>query len=135
MVYCSKPYFMYTYSFEKLEAWQIARKFVVAIYQITKSFPAEEKYGLVSQIRRAALSVCSNLAEGGGRFGTKDQLHFFNIAYSSLMEVLNQLIVAGDLGLIDDDTYSSTRSQVELLSAKIGALRNSRKRDILNPQP
>ena len=123
----AKPYYMYTYNFEKLEVWQLARKFVVKIYSATSIFPTEEKYGMVSQLRRAAISVCSNLAEGSSRSGLRDQLHFYNISYSSLMEVLNQLIISMDLGWINSEQLKVFRSDLEILSAKIGALRNSRK--------
>lgn len=105
----------------------MARKFVVGIYRITALFPREEKYGMVSQLRRAAVSVCSNLAEGGSRFGVKDQMRFYNIAYSSLVEVLNQLIISTDLAWISPETFQPVREEIELLSAKIAALRNSRK--------
>jgi len=123
----AKPYYMYTYNFEKLEVWQLARKFVGKIYSATSTFPSEERYGMVSQLRRAAISVSSNLAEGSSRSGLKDQLHFYNISYSSLMEVLNQLIISMDLGWINSKQLEVLRSDLEIISAKIGALRNSRK--------
>ena len=76
---------MHTYSFEKLEVWKEARELVVWIYSITKEYPSEEKFGLVTQLRRAAVSVVSNLAEGSSRKSAKDQAHFSQIAYSSLL--------------------------------------------------
>ena len=75
----------YRYSFEKLRVWQNARKFVLDVYKITNNFPAHEKFGLVDQIRRAVVSVPANIAEGSSRLSAKDQAHFTNIAYSSLM--------------------------------------------------
>lgn len=77
---------MYVYPFEKLVVWQLSKKLVVRIYGLTKEFPAQEKFGMVSQMRRAAVSICSNIAEGSGRFTAKDQSHFYSMAYSSLME-------------------------------------------------
>lgn len=77
----------YQFSFEKLEVWQMARKLAVRIYKQTQSFPNEEKYGLTSQIRRSALSIGSNIAEGSTRASAKDQAHFTTVAYGSLMEV------------------------------------------------
>ena len=84
---------MHTYAFEKLEVWHDAKQFVVTIYKITGNFPAEEKFGIINQIRRASIAIASNIAEGSGRKTTKDQSHFYHIAYSSALEVLNQLII------------------------------------------
>ncbi|WGK63984.1 four helix bundle protein [Croceiramulus getboli] len=79
----------YEFSFEKLEVWSDAKDLVKQIYTQTKKFPDDEKFSLTSQLRRAAVSVGSNLAEGTSRRSKKDQAHFSNLAYSSLMEVLN----------------------------------------------
>ncbi len=116
---------MYTYSFEKLEVWQLAKKLVVLIYEVTRMFPAEEKYGLVSQMRRASVSICSNLAEGAGRKTQKDQSHFYTIAYGSMLELLNQCIISKDLNWINDDTYPLLRQEIDRVSVRINALRNS----------
>ena len=77
----------YLLSFEKLEVWQLSKALAVDIYKQTQSFPAEERYGLVSQARRAALSISANIAEGTSRSSAKDQAHFTTIAFSSLMEL------------------------------------------------
>ena len=77
------------YPFEKLEVWEQAKDLVKNVYFCTKKFLAEEKYGLVSQLNRAVLSVSSNIAEGSSRKSRKDQGHFYHMAYSSLMEVLS----------------------------------------------
>lgn len=116
---------MHTYSFEKLEVWKEARELVVWIYSITKEYPSEEKFGLVTQLRRAAVSVVSNLAEGSSRKSAKDQAHFSQIAYSSLLEILTQLILSGDLHFIPEDTVTEGRSKIENLTMKIAALRNA----------
>ena len=71
---------MYTYPFEKLEVWYLSKKLAVDIYKLTKTFPPEEKYGMVSQMRRAAISVSSNLAEGTARSTAKDRANFYQIA-------------------------------------------------------
>ncbi len=84
---------MYTYSFEKLEVWKEAKEFTKNIYAITSEFPELEKFGLVSQLRRASVSVCSNIAEGSARNSNKDKAHFTTMAFSSAVEVLNQLII------------------------------------------
>jgi four helix bundle protein len=116
---------MYTYSFEKLEVWHLAKKLVVEIYKITSQFPAEERFGLVSQLRRAAVSICSNIAEGCGRSTSKDQANFYNKAYSSLMEVVNQLLISQDLNWISQHEIDEVRTQVEMISSKINSLRKS----------
>jgi len=116
---------MYTYSFEKLEVWQLAKRLVVKIYQITSQFPAEEKFGLVSQLRRAAVSISSNIAEGSGRSTPKDQGNFYNKAYSSLVEVLNQLMISHDLNWINQTDLNDVRADIEIISSKINSLRKS----------
>ena len=78
---------MKIYSFEKLEVWQNARRLSVWVYKITKDFPPEEKYGLVAQMKRAALGVGSNIAEGTSRMTSKDQSHFSTMAFSSTVEL------------------------------------------------
>jgi len=112
------------YSFEKLEVWQEARQLVIWIYKITKDFPVDEKFGLSMQLRRAAVSVVSNLAEGSGRNSMKDKAHFTQVAYSSLLEILTQLIIANDLQLINEAILSEGRNKIETLTQKVAALRN-----------
>ena len=116
---------MHIYSFEKLEVWKEARELVVWIYSITKEYPSEEKFGLVTQLRRAAVSVVSNLAEGSSRKSAKDQAHFSQIAYSSLLEILTQLILSGDLHFIPEETLTEGRTKIENLTMKVAALRNA----------
>ena len=74
---------MHIYSFEKLEVWKLARDLCVYIYKLTNTFPPEEKFGLISQMRRANISIASNIAEGSSRMGKKDQSHFYTISFSS----------------------------------------------------
>jgi four helix bundle protein len=115
---------MYIYSFEKLEVWQIARKLGYNIYKITGKFPETEKFGLVNQLRRASISVCSNIAEGNSRISFKEKAHMLRIAYSSLMEVINQLIICADLEFITADELSTFRVVADELSNKLNALYN-----------
>ncbi len=110
------------FSFEKLEVWQLSRILVGKIYSITKSFPDSERFGLINQIRRASISISSNLAEGTSRMSTKDQAHFSQLAYSSLMELANQIILANDLTYIDENQLSDLREYINELSNKINAL-------------
>jgi four helix bundle protein len=114
---------MYLYSFEKLEVWKEYKKLTKIIYQITSRYPENEKFGLTSQLRRASISVCSNLAEGSARITPKDKAHFSTMAYSSLIEVLNQIIISYELDFINESDYLNFRKLIESLSNKINSLR------------
>ena len=114
------------FSFEKLEVWQLCRELSKEIYKGTKTFPDHEKFGLTNQMRRAAVSVCSNIVEGSSRTSQKDQAHFYQIAYSSLMELLNQIIISTDLEFIDTATTNKFRTNIEKIANKLNALRKSR---------
>ena len=116
---------MKNYSFEKLEAWQHARRLSVWIYHITKKYPEEEKFGIISQMRRAAIAIASNLAEGTSRITSKDQCHFSTIAYSSTIELLNDLIISMDLQFLDENNYTEGRKLVEKQTYLISQLRSS----------
>ncbi|MEH6765403.1 MAG: four helix bundle protein [Aequorivita antarctica] len=116
---------MYKHSFEKLEVWQDAIDLVEFVYKITKSFPVDERFGLTNQMRRCAVSISSNLAEGTSRITQKDKSHFSTIAFSSTMELLNQIIISKRLNFIDDDVYVKLRAHLLMISNKINALRNA----------
>lgn len=117
---------MREYGFEKLKVWQESRELVKVVYQITADFPDSERYGLTSQIRRAAISVGSNIAEGSGRRGVKEQQQFYRVAYGSLMEVLSQFILASDLGFLDEIILiEEMRPKIESISSKLYSLRKS----------
>lgn len=93
---------MQAQSFEDLLVWQKAHKYVLGIYRVTKSFPKEEMFGLVNQMRRASASITANIAEGFVRRGQKDKLHFYNISQGSLEETRNFVILSKDLGYISE---------------------------------
>lgn len=116
---------MYIFAFEKLRVWQEARKLTVFVYQITGGFPSEERFCLTLQVRKAALSVASNISEGSARVSKKDQAHFYQMAYSSLAEVLNQLIIATDLGFLNEVKPDESRDRIGPLSFGINKLRES----------
>jgi four helix bundle protein len=113
------------FSFEKLDVWQNARVLAKNIYIATRSFPSDEKYGLTQQMRRAALSVCANLAEGTTRITAKDQAHFTTISFGSMMELMNHLIIAFDLNYINEESLKNFRSQIQPLSVKLSNLKKS----------
>ena len=117
----------YQFSFEKLEVWQLAKELVLQIYGISKKFPESEKYGLMSQMNRAAISVASNIAEGSSRISKKDQAHFSQLAYSSLMELVCQLDICKDLDFIIKEEHTKIRKTILFLSNKINALYHSQK--------
>ena len=98
-------------SFTDLNAWKEGHKLVLSIYKITSSFPANEKFGLVSQMNRAAISITSNIAEGFTRIGVKDKINFYYIAKASLTELQNQLIICKDLILINSENFSQNWDQ------------------------
>ena len=118
------------YAFENMRAWQEARKLVGEVYRLLDIFPNFEKYALCDQIRRAIVSVPSNLAEGSGRMSIKEQLHFYEIAYGSLMEVYNQLIIATDLKYIDEDNLNGIRPQIDTVARLMNGLRSTLKKKI-----
>ncbi|MFM2326216.1 MAG: hypothetical protein RIR31_418 [Bacteroidota bacterium] len=119
---------MKVYSFEKLECWQHARQLAVWTYNATTDFPSEEKFGIISQMRRAAISVASNIAEGTSRKTAKDQSHFSTIAYSSTIELLNDLIIANDLGFLSSEFYVQGRAIIEKQTLLIAGLRKSQQK-------
>lgn len=112
----------YKYSFENLDVWQLSRRLVEKVYRLTKGFPSEELYGLTSQLKRAVISVASNIAEGSARKNKRDQGHFYQTAYSSLMEVACQLIIAVDLKILEEDEHQVIKQEIKELSNKINAL-------------
>lgn len=93
------------FRFEKLEIWQDARMLVNKIYGATKDFPKEEKFGLIDQLRRAAVSVALNIAEGTNRRTDKDRKHFFQMSITSVDEVVTALYIALDQGYLDKSQF------------------------------
>jgi four helix bundle protein len=115
----------YLYPFEKLRVWQDTRHLICSVYSETKSFPKSEIYGLTSQMNRAAVSVGANIAEGSARMSRKDQAHFSEIAYGSLMEVACLSIVSVDLTFLTKESESKLRDGIESVSRQLNALRNA----------
>jgi four helix bundle protein len=113
---------MHTYYFEKLEVWQNSRELVKRVYTLTDDFPQKEVFGMTSQLRRAALSISANVAEGMSRKTNKDKMKFLNIAYSSGIEVLNFLILSVDLEFMKEQNYLELRERLEKITNQLGAL-------------
>ncbi|HET6528019.1 MAG TPA: four helix bundle protein [Balneolaceae bacterium] len=119
---------MNQFGFEKLNVWDKSKDFVIKVYRVTEGFPDSEKFGLVSQLRRASVSVSSNIAEGSSRRSAREQGRFYTISYSSAIEALNQLIISKDLGYISISNYKELRNDLEEVTAMLNQLHKSTKR-------
>ncbi|HXX33246.1 MAG TPA: four helix bundle protein [Thermodesulfobacteriota bacterium] len=108
--------------YENLEVWKEAIDLAVTIYSVTDNFPKEETYGLTSQLRKAAVSISSNIAEGSGRKSKKDFRQFVHIASGSLNEVESLLIVSSRLNLIDVEFFKEIKARIQKLGRLIGGL-------------
>lgn len=109
-------------SFEKLVAWQEAHKLTLLVYKATSKFPQEEKFSLTSQLRRAAVSVESCIAEGYCRFHYKDKLNFYYDSRGSLGELMSQMIDALDLTFTTKENFTEVSQQIERVGAILGGL-------------
>ena len=99
-------------NFTDLKVWQEAHQLALLVYKTTDDFPKHELFGIVSQLRRAVVSITSNIAEGYSRRSPKEKLQFYNIAHGSLTEVENQLILAKDLTYINQDSFVKINEQL-----------------------
>jgi len=104
--------------YRKLLVWDKAHALVLIIYNETKVYPKEELFGLTSQIRRSAISIPANIAEGCGRYSNKDSCHFFQIALGSLHET-DYLLLSKDLGYIKEETYETINKQISEVKAML----------------
>ena len=118
---------MNRYSYKNLNVYQDAKAFVVAVYKLLDRFPDSEKFALCNQIRRAAISVTSNIAEGVSRTSNKEKVHFLEIAYASMMEVDSQLDVSVDLGYITKEQYNTIEEKIDGIARQLSALRSKYK--------
>ena len=107
-------------TFKDLMAWQEGHRLVIMIYDITKSFPKTELFGLTDQIRRAAVSITSNIAEGFSRQSYKEKVQFYSIASGSITEIQNQLEIAKDVGYLTESKYTESYD----LSVKVHKILN-----------
>lgn len=111
------------FRFEKLTVWHKAIDFADLVYTATRSFPADERFGLTSQMRRAAVSVSSNIAEGSGRISDKDNAHFLETAYGSLMEVVSQTEVALRQSFLPSEQRDCVYSSADEIARMLSGLR------------
>jgi four helix bundle protein len=113
------------FNFENLLVFQKGRVLVNVIYNLQEKFPSTERFALCDQIRRAAVSITSNIAEGMGRFSTKEQIHFIEISFGSLMEVYSQLLIAIDRGYITQEEFDAVSADIQEESKLLSGFRLS----------
>ena len=126
--------------FKQMSVWQKAFGLVIRIYEVTKRLPKEERFGIVSDMRRAANSVVHNIAEGFGRFERKDKSRFYKISRGSCYELISQTLVAGALNYLTDDTEKSEledgyKEVINELDSLIKTVETKTRRQFPRPQP
>ena len=119
------------HNFKELKIWKAAIRLTKEIYKITRDFPKEEIYGLTSQIRRSAVSVPSNIAEGCGRNTDKQLVNFLNISMGSLCELETQLIISKELGYLKEEKTKNILSNIDELERMINGFRTKIKSEII----
>jgi len=120
-------------NYKELNVWKKSYQLSLSIYRITAMFPKEERYGLISQIRRSVVSIPSNIAEGYGRKTTADYIRFLYISYGSICELETQILLAGDLDLIDSDELNSVNMDIAEVERMLKALIKSLETKHLDP--
>src|SRR3989344_7552858 len=119
-------------SFTDLNTWKEAHRLALMVYKVTKEFPKEELFGLVMQLRRAVVSVTSNIAEGFSRNSYKEKLQFYSMALGSLTEVQNQILIAKDINYISQEKFNETNEQIIVANKLLNGLIKSTKTIIQN---
>lgn len=114
---------MNEYSYQTLNVYKDAKALIVAIYRLLKQYPAEERYALCDQIRRAAISITSNIAEGMSRYSDKEKVHFLEYAYASMMEVESQLDISVDLEYITMEQFAYIADDIKSVGKQLSSLR------------
>jgi four helix bundle protein len=112
------------FRFENLEVWQEAMSLCERVYRLSQAFPATEQYGITSQVRRSAVSVSANIAEGAGRATDGDFARFLDIAFGSLMETVSHLSLAHRLTFVDDVAYQAVYADCERIGKMLTSFRN-----------
>jgi four helix bundle protein len=119
-------------SFRELEVWQRSHGMVLEVYRVTSSFPKDERFGIISQLRRAASSIPANIAEGFGRRSTKELLQCLAIANGSLEEVRYFILLSHDLGYLQNEPMQSLNDQLDSVAQMIAALSRSLRNKLTN---
>ena len=107
---------------EKLDVWKMSIEMVTAVYEVTKAFPADERFGLVSQIRRAGISIPANIAEGAARQSDKEFCRFLSIAQGSTSELETELLIAKNLGYLSSEDHEQIHEEVNVIARMIVGL-------------
>lgn len=113
------------FTFFDLRVYKESKELVKSVYTLINKFPKHETYALSDQLRRAVVSVPSNIAEGAGRYSVKEKIHFIEIAYGSLTETLCQLDIAHDLGYISDAEFNDGKERINVIGKQLSGLRAS----------
>lgn len=109
-------------SFTDLKAWQESHKLALSVYELTRDFPRDEQFGLTNQIRRSAISISSNIAEGFSRQFSKEKTQFYSVALGSLTELQNQILIAKDIGYLKEIDFKKVAEQTVVASKMINGL-------------
>ena len=121
---------MHKYYFEKLDVWRKSNELSKQVYRLTQKLRTQDRYEIGSQIRRSAISISANIAEGVSRLSNKDKARFINLAYSSSWETLSHLILLYELELIKENEYLETRMKIELITRQLNSLHSTIKSKI-----
>ena len=116
---------MNDFYYRKLDVYNLSKQYVMQVYQLLRGYPEYERYALCDQLRRAVISIPSNIAEGAGRMALKERIHFYDIAYGSLTESMCQLEISKDLNYIDDEQFSLLEQTATRISMTLLALKKS----------
>jgi four helix bundle protein len=116
---------MNDFFYKKLEAYKLAKEFTIYVYSLLKKFPSYEQYAMCDQLRRASVSIPSNIAEGMGRMAIKERIHFLEISYASIMEVICQLDISQSLGYINEVELKDAETKAETLTKVMSGLRKT----------
>ena len=117
----------FDFSYRKLNVYQLSKKLVTDIYKLIGTFPNTETYALSDQLRRAAISIPSNIAEGTAKASPKEQFHFLEIAYGSLMEIMCQLEISYDLGYIDQVQLRQSEEEIVMIYKMLSSMQSTLK--------
>ena len=120
----------FDFSYRKLNVYQLSKQLVTDIYNIVGSYPKTELFALGDQMRRAVISVPSNIAEGTSKTSPKEQFHFLEIAYGSLMEIMCQLEISFDLGYINQDQFKQSEEKIVMIYKILSSMQSSLKNRI-----